>query len=91
MPWMHSNDLDPPLTSEEREKLADGGAIVRQVSDGFYVVSPRSIVTSYGIVTGCGVTYGPNDENTFFRRIKTVPKVKDKMMSISNFLRGVDS
>mgnify|MGYP001617549549 CR=1 FL=1 len=91
MPWMYSKDLNPPLTSDEREKLADGGAIVRQVSVGFYVVSPRSIVTSYGIVTGCGVTYGPNDENTFFHHIRAVPKVKDKMVSISNFLRGVAS
>ncbi len=68
MPWLHSKDLDPCLTSEEREKLADGGAIVREVSNGFYVVSPRSIITSYGMVTGCGVTFGPNGENTFFHR-----------------------
>ncbi len=91
MPWMHSKDLNPPLTSEERGKLADGSAVVREVIDGFYVVSPRSIVTSYGIVTGCGVTYGPNDENTFFHRTKqTTLKIADKIVSISDFLRGVD-
>ncbi len=90
MPWMHSKDLDPPLTALEREKIADGAAIVREVNDDFYVVSPRSIITSYGIVTGCGVTFGPNGENTFLHRTGHTQKAKDNtIQNISKFVRGL--
>jgi hypothetical protein len=69
MPWIRSSEIVPPLSSSEREEVADGRAVTRQTPEGVIVVNPRSVVTSYGIVTGVGVTFGPNGEDAFFHRI----------------------
>lgn len=66
MSWIRSSDLTPSLNPQERESLAEGRAVCRQEPDGVVVVCPRSIVTSYGLVTGCGITYGPDGEDTFY-------------------------
>src|SRR6516225_9266063 len=58
MPWIRSSEIVPPLSSSEREEVADGRAVTRQTPEGVIVVNPRSVVTSYGIVTGVGVTFG---------------------------------
>jgi hypothetical protein len=66
MPWIKSSSLVPRLTKTERETIADGKAVTRQLDDGFVVICPRSIVASYGLVSGKGVTFGPNGEDAFF-------------------------
>ena len=66
MPWIRSADLQPPLTSDEKHEIAEGRSIVREVADGIIVVCPRSVTASYGVVSGEGITYGPNGEDAFF-------------------------
>ena len=63
---MKSSELSPPLTSTEREALADGKCVERNIPEGMIVICPRSIITDYGRVTGVDVTYGPNGEDTYF-------------------------
>jgi hypothetical protein len=66
MPWMHSSDIDPPLTDQERGLIDDGQTVVRQTEDGIIVVNPRHVATPRGVVTGAGVTFGPDGEDAFF-------------------------
>ena len=71
MPWMNLSELVPPLNSMEREEIADGRSICRQLEDGVVVVSPRVVRGFYppGMrVTGVNVTFGPKGEAAFFHR-----------------------
>jgi hypothetical protein len=69
MPWIRSSEIVPPLSSAERAEIADGRAVTRHTDEGMIVAGPRSVVTPCGIVTGVGLTYGPNGEDAFFHRI----------------------
>lgn len=73
MPWIKSADLKPPLTLEEQHEIAEGRSVLREVDDGVIVVCPRSVIASYGVVTGEGITYGPNGEDAFFHHGGLIP------------------
>jgi hypothetical protein len=83
VPWIESSSLIPPLTTAEREIIADGKAVTRQVPDGVIVITPRSIITSYGKVSGLGITYGPNGEDAFLHIDGRVEETKPQSFPAS--------
>lgn len=70
MPWVKTEDVDPPPTDGELAELAKGHSILRELPDGILVGCPRVIIIrgERKAVTGEGITYGPNGESFFFHR-----------------------
>jgi hypothetical protein len=65
---VHSDNLDTPVTPEEKKQIAAGAIVTRNLPEGVMLIIPRVVVAPYGLVTGVGITFGPDNEDAFFHR-----------------------
>lgn len=71
MPWLHSTDLDPPLSEIEHLTIIAGQQVCKDFvidgKSGVLIVNPEEVHCRMGVLRGvAGGIRGPNGEDGFF-------------------------